>query len=83
MYSYGVISTGIRLSVGHQSTPAAKKRIELQTSGYKTVKENFIAIYGTKLVKNLMEFEVSSENNESSAGVEGDFYFSVKVILTE
>ncbi|XP_076037976.1 mismatch repair endonuclease PMS2 isoform X2 [Oratosquilla oratoria] len=72
LYSYCLISTGVRLSCTNQNEKGKKTTI-VATSSHSVMRDNIISIFGAKQVENLLEFKQVTAGDEvlSEFGLEG------------
>ncbi|XP_068233052.1 mismatch repair endonuclease PMS2-like isoform X2 [Palaemon carinicauda] len=63
LYSYCLISTGIRITCTNQ-TDKGKKTVVVSTNGHNSIKENISSVFGAKQVSNLLEFKQEDASND-------------------
>lgn len=63
LYSYCLISTGIRITCTNQ-TDKGKKTVVVSTSGHTSIKENISSVFGAKQVASLLEYKQVDASND-------------------
>ncbi|XP_064105933.1 mismatch repair endonuclease PMS2-like [Macrobrachium nipponense] len=63
LYSYCLISTGIRITCTNQ-TDKGKKTVVVSTSGHNSIKENISSVFGAKQVASLLEYKQENASND-------------------